>query len=161
MTLNLLNCREPFPFSSAECTNDLGAGTGQLPNKGMTATSYLGPGYQPWLARLFNPDGAWCSARNDGSQYLQVQFAQIREIRQLRTQGSVAKNSWVTKYSIEYSENGEKWTNYSRLGKVEVTATSNYTRARNGQEEKLTETIFISTMSTSYTYIFLHFMVVL
>ena len=108
-------------FSSVECSNDLGAGTGEIPNKAMTASSHLGPGYQPWLARLYNPHGAWCSAANNAFQYLQVQFPQIRKIRQLRTQGSVTQKGWVSSYFIEHSQNGEKWKNYTTLGNLEVT----------------------------------------
>ena len=109
-----------FDFSFVECTHDLGAGTGEIPNKAMTASTYLGPGYQPWLARLYNPHGAWCSATNDADQYFQVQFPQVREIRQLRTQGSVAQKAWVRSYFIEHSQNGEEWKNYTKPGKVEV-----------------------------------------
>lgn len=107
-------------FSSAGCSNDLGAGSGELSNEAMTASSDLGPGFQPWLARLLNPDGAWCTGTNNGSQYLQIHFSQIREIRQLRTQGSVAKKAWVKTYFIQHSQDGEKWTNYTKLGQAEV-----------------------------------------
>ena len=110
----------PFLLFPEECLDDLGAGTGEIPNNAMTASSYLDPGYQPWLGRLYNPYGAWCSATNDGTQYLQVQFSQVREIRQLRTQGSLSEKAWVKTYFIEHSEDGEKWTNYTRLGQVEV-----------------------------------------
>ena len=84
----------------------------------MTASTFLGPGYQPWLARLFNPDGAWCSATNDEHQFLQIQFAQIRLIRELRIQGSVAMKAWVKAYKLEYSEYGETWATYDNLGQV-------------------------------------------
>lgn len=80
----------------------------------MSASSYLGPGFQPWLARLLNPDGAWCSGKNDGSQYLQIYFSQVREIRQLRTQGSVSEKAWVKTYFIQHSQDGETWTNYTK-----------------------------------------------
>lgn len=80
----------------------------------MSASSYLGPGFQPWLARLLNPDGAWCSGKNDGSQYLQIHFSQVREIRQLRTQGSVSQKAWVKTYFIQHSQDGETWTNYTK-----------------------------------------------
>ena len=105
-------------FFSIECTDALGAGSGHLPNKAMTASTFLGPGYQPWLARLFNPDGAWCSATTDEHQFLQIQFAQIRLIRELRIQGSVAKKAWVKAYKLEYSEYGETWATYDNLGQV-------------------------------------------
>jgi len=115
-----LNCIRVEIYGCKECLDDLGAGTGEIPNNAMTASSYLDPGYQPWLGRLYNPHGAWCSATNDGTQYLQVQFSQVREIRQLRTQGSLSEKAWVKTYFIEHSEDGEKWTNYTRLGQVEV-----------------------------------------
>ena len=103
-----------------ECTGDLGAGSGVIPNKAMTASTNLGPGYQAWLARLYNPHGAWCSATNDGDQYLQIQFPQVRKVRQLGTQGSVVNKGWVARYSVNYSQNGEEWKEYTNLKTVEV-----------------------------------------
>lgn len=86
----------------------------------MTASSYLGAGFQPWLARLLNPNGAWCSSTKEGSQFLQVHFRQIREIRQIRTQGSVAEKAWVQSYFIEHSQDGENWITHKTFGTTTV-----------------------------------------
>ncbi|CAJ1078923.1 coagulation factor V [Xyrichtys novacula] len=103
------------------CSVPLGMETGLIDDRKITASStasswYSGP-WQPSLARL-NKQGtinAWQAKYNDMNQWLQVELPQVKKITGIITQGakSLGKEMYVISYSLEYSDNGIHWHQYT------------------------------------------------
>jgi len=83
-----------------------------IPDANITASSNLSSNHLPALARK---DGrrAWCSAPNDNSPYIQIQFGKKKSVTMIMTQGSFADLRWATKYQIKYLKEG-KWVTYQK-----------------------------------------------
>ena len=78
----------------------------------ITASSSLDSNHAPALARL-DGQGAWCSALNDRSPYIEIQLGKKRSITVIKTQGSFVDLRWATKYKIKYLKEG-KWFTYQK-----------------------------------------------
>ena len=50
--------------------------------------------------------GGWSALRNDLNQWLQVDLGSYTRVTRLATQGRNAYNEWVTKYGLQYSDDG-------------------------------------------------------
>ena len=83
-----------------------------IPDANITASSSLSSNHSPALARL-DGQGAWCSAPNDTSPYLQVQLGKKKSITMIMTQGSFKDLRWAMKYQIKYLKDG-KWVTYQK-----------------------------------------------
>lgn len=71
--------------------------------------------------------GAWFPRGRDATPYLQVDLGRVTTVQQVATQGnpdSAVKNErhkrWVTKFSLEFSEDGKNWTEHKESGKLKV-----------------------------------------
>ena len=101
--------------------------SGHLNDNALSASTSYNGNHAPQLSR-FNKvpskgkAGAWCARRNNGNQWLQVNFGQDTTVTKVATQGRYDGNHWVTSYSLSYSVDGSHWAWY-RLsdGKVKVT----------------------------------------
>ncbi|XP_056244470.1 coagulation factor V isoform X1 [Seriola aureovittata] len=103
------------------CSVPLGMESGLIEHRHITASStasswYSGP-WTPSLARL-NKQGtinAWQAKYNDMNQWLQVELPQVKKITGIVTQGakSLGKELYVISYSLQYSNNGIHWTQYT------------------------------------------------
>ena len=62
--------------------------------------------------------GGWSAGRNDVSQWLQVDLGSQRtKVTGVATQGRNASiDQWVTKYNLQYSDNGVNFQYYKELG---------------------------------------------
>lgn len=61
--------------------------------------------------------GGWSAGRNDVSQWLQVDLgSQSTKVTGVATQGRNAAIQWVTKYNLQYSDNGVNFQYYKELG---------------------------------------------
>ena len=76
--------------------------------------------------------GAWLPRKRDVNPYVQVDMRQVTTVQQVATQGnpkSAVRNErhkrWVTKFSLEFSQDGEKWTEYQESGELKVNEKSN------------------------------------
>lgn len=83
-----------------------------IPDANIRASSSLSSNHAPALARL-DGQGAWCSARNDNSPYIQIQLGKKKSITMIMTQGSLEDLRWATKYQIKYLKEG-KWVTYRK-----------------------------------------------
>ena len=98
-------------LTGGDCDDELGMQSKDIPDANITASSKLTSNHSPALARLYKK-GAWCSAPNDDSPYLQIQLGEKKSITKIRTQGSSAEPSrWARKYQIKYFKDG-KWVTY-------------------------------------------------
>ncbi|PFX33163.1 Neuropilin-2 [Stylophora pistillata] len=93
------------------CTNPLGMVSGSISDIQITASSQLDGNHSASQARLhFQADGykvgGWSALTNDSNQWLQVDFGRYTKVTRLATQGMDGYNQWVTKYMLQYSDDG-------------------------------------------------------
>ena len=60
--------------------------------------------------------GGWSALRNDVNQWLQVDFGSYTRVTRVATQGSYAYDQWVTKYRVQYSNDGITFQVYRKPG---------------------------------------------
>ena len=64
--------------------------------------------------------GSWKARRNDIHQWLQIDLRnQQTKVTGVATQGTIHQNQWVTKYRLQYGEDGEKFHCYREQGENE------------------------------------------
>lgn len=92
---------------------------------GYTASSFLGPMFEPWRASLLNSSKqhGWC-ADESSTQFLQVDLLSLHKITGVSTRGIragiVASDSWVEDYRIQYSEFGDVWIDHKEQNVTRV-----------------------------------------
>ena len=84
---------------------------GAISDAQISASSQLHDNNGPHRARLNrgrdgNKRGAWSSLNNDINQWLQVDLRTYTTVTRIATQGRSDVNQWVTKYRLQYSEDG-------------------------------------------------------
>ncbi|XP_051563819.1 coagulation factor V [Myxocyprinus asiaticus] len=103
------------------CSVPLGMQSGLIKDNQITASSVASNWYSghwhPWYARL-NKQGtinAWQAKNNDMQQWIQVEFPVAKKISGIITQGakSLGTEKFVTKYTLEYSDDGKRWSKYT------------------------------------------------
>ncbi|KTF81720.1 hypothetical protein cypCar_00017575 [Cyprinus carpio] len=101
------------------CSLPLGMESGLIKDTQITASSVASSLYQwhPWYARL-NKNGtvnAWQAKNNDTQPWIQVDLKDKKKITGIITQGgkSLGNEMFVSAYTLEYSEDGKRWTNYT------------------------------------------------
>ena len=60
--------------------------------------------------------GGWSALRNDLDQWLQVDLGGYTTVTRVATQGRDAYNEWVTKYRLQYSDDGVMFQIYKEPG---------------------------------------------
>uniref|UniRef100_A0A673LM52 ferroxidase n=1 Tax=Sinocyclocheilus rhinocerous TaxID=307959 RepID=A0A673LM52_9TELE len=101
------------------CSVPLGIESGLIKDAQITASSVASSWYSgqwhPWYARLnkYGTANAW--QNNDMQPWIQVELKDIKKITGIITQGakSLGNEMFVTAYSLEYSEDGKRWTKYT------------------------------------------------
>ncbi|XP_059896517.1 coagulation factor V isoform X2 [Gadus macrocephalus] len=103
------------------CSVPLGMEGGLIKDHQITAssraTSWFGGPWNPSLARL-NLQGtvnAWQALNADMNQWLQIELTEVKKITGIITQGakSMGKEMYVVSFTLEYSEDGVRWTQYT------------------------------------------------
>ena len=62
--------------------------------------------------------GGWSALRNDLNQWLQVDFGSYTRVTRVATQGSYSNDQWVTKYRLQYSNDGITFQVYKKPGET-------------------------------------------
>lgn len=106
-----------FYFIARSCLIPLGIESGRLPDSAFSASSSASSNHLPPLSRLNKVHaktkvGAWCAGRNDGNQWLQVDFGRETTVTKVATQGTFGGEGRVTSYILSYSSNGIHWAAY-------------------------------------------------
>ena len=75
------------------------------------ASSQLDDNHSAGKARLHletngNVTGGWSALQNDLDQWLQVDLGSYTTVTRIATQGRNAYNEWVTKYILQYNDDG-------------------------------------------------------
>ena len=65
--------------------------------------------------------GGWSALTNDTNQWLQVDFGSYTRVTQVATQGMNGADEWVTRYKLQYSDNGVTYKFYQKTGDTSVT----------------------------------------
>uniref|UniRef100_A0A8C5BQU9 Coagulation factor V n=1 Tax=Gadus morhua TaxID=8049 RepID=A0A8C5BQU9_GADMO len=103
------------------CSVPLGMEDGLIKDHQITAssraTSWFGGPWNPSLARL-NLQGtvnAWQALNADMNQWLQIELTEVKKITGIITQGakSMGKEMYIVSFTLEYSEDGVRWTQYT------------------------------------------------
>lgn len=121
-----------FSFVNAiECDKALGMENDLIADGQITASSYLTGSHEPFFARLrlkpvpLGRIGAWASLTNDLNQWLQVDVGRQYNVLRIATQGREDISQWVTKYKLQFSEDGVMFYNYTNeLGQIKVNTLS-------------------------------------
>ena len=89
-----------------------------ISNRQITASSQLDANHAAIQGRLHfkataNKGGSWSAASNDSSQWLQVDLgSQHTKVTRVATQGRHDAAQWVTKYKLQYSNDGVSFHYY-------------------------------------------------
>jgi len=60
-------------------------------------------------------NGAWSARSNDANQWIQVDLGGLTNITGIATQGRNIVTQWVTKYQLQYSDDGVNFHYYKAL----------------------------------------------
>ena len=85
----------------------------RIPDESITASSTKSADHSPSFARV-DGSGAWCSAPEDKSPYIQIMLEEQKLITAITTQGSSSDLSWSRKYKVKYLEKGN-WKSYKEV----------------------------------------------
>ena len=100
-----------FSFTNVGCIAPLGMDSGAIADSQISASSQWDNNHAAQQSRLHfkksgNKRGAWSSLKNDLDQWLQVDFGSYTTVTQVATQGRNGYAQWVTKYRLQYSDDG-------------------------------------------------------
>ena len=103
------------------CITPLGMESGDITNAQIRASSMLDGNNSPGQARLHQKAdgsmaGAWSAQTDDLDQWLQVDLGSYTKVSRVATQGKNGYDQWVTKYKIQYSNDGQNFLVYKEPG---------------------------------------------
>ena len=103
------------------CTASLGMETRRIKDAQITASSEWDSNHAAIQARLNfkaggGKQGAWSARSNDANQWIQVAFGSYTRLTGIATQGRNANSQWVTKYQLQYSDDGVNFDYYKEPG---------------------------------------------
>lgn len=104
------------------CQEGLGMENGQIQDAKITASSEWADNHGATNARLNRPaqsgtTGGWSAQVNDASQWIQADLGGVKSVTGVKIQGRNAYDQWVTKFKVQYSNDGNSWT-FVENGKV-------------------------------------------
>ena len=94
---------------------------GMIPDIQVSSSSRLDDNHSPSQARLNfkeerNVAGGWSAQLNDKNPWLQVDLGSYTRVTRVATQGMNANDEWVTKYKLQYSDDGKNFQYYKQQG---------------------------------------------
>ena len=87
----------------------------------VTASSQIDDTQAAGKARLHsksdeNKGGGWVALKNDLNQWLQVDLRSYTRVTRVATQGRDGCDQWVTKYTLQYSDDGDTFHSFKVIG---------------------------------------------
>lgn len=112
-------------YFADRCEAPLGFQDYRVRNSMMTASSYTSYHYSARLARIQERNvgsyrGGWYPKYNRRNEWIQVDLGTAARISKVATQGRYDANQFVKTYTLSYSNNGQKFTQYKVGGVVRV-----------------------------------------
>ena len=109
-------------FNLSACDKPLGMESGAIKDGQLRASTEYTSNHGAKYARLNKNQGAgcWASKTKDQNQWLQVGFSSPVKVTGVATQGRTLYSQWVTKYKLQYSDDGENFQYYKEEGKDKV-----------------------------------------
>ena len=111
--------------------------SGEISNGQVSASSEWDGNHAAIQARLYfeaAPDkaGSWSAKYDNLDQWLQIDLGSKHEVTGLATQGRNGYGQWVTKYKVQYSDNGVNFQYYIYMeqGQVAIKVKSFSTRTQ-------------------------------
>jgi len=111
-----------FVFCTAAlCTASLGMESRLIKDAQITASSEWDSNHAAIQARLHfkaggGKQGAWSARSNDANQWIQVALGSYTKLTGIATQGRNGHSQWVTKYQLQYSDDGVIFHYYKEPG---------------------------------------------
>ena len=109
-----------------ECQQSLGMENGAIPDGHVSASSQWNANHAARQGRLNfqavpGKAGSWSARRNDANQWLQIDLGnQFTRITRVATQGRNGYSQWVTKYKLQYSNDGVNFQHYREQGQTQT-----------------------------------------
>ena len=108
--ISVLGCIAPLGMESKSISDDQ-----------ISASSQLGSDYSAKQARLHfksngSKAGGWSALSNNPYQWLQVDLGSYTRVTRVATQGGNGYDQWVTKYKLQYSDDGVTFQFYKDVG---------------------------------------------
>ena len=98
---------------SSECQGALGVESGAISDAQMSASSEYSASHAAIRGRL-KYSGSWSAGNIDANQWLQIDLGnQVTKVTRLATQGRYHYNQWVSKFKLQYSDDGVNFHYYS------------------------------------------------
>ena len=97
--------------------------TGAISNGQVSASSEWDSNHAAHQARLhYKPPsgkaGSWSAKTNDPNQWLQIDLGVYSRVTRIASQGRYAVNQWVTKYKLQYGDDGTNFQFYIEEGET-------------------------------------------
>ena len=111
-----------FLFISKGCQDALGMANYAIPNGQVKASTEYDGNHAAIQGRLYykaipGKAGSWSARTNNVNQWLQVDLgSEFIRVRGVASQGGNAYNQWVTKYKLQYSNDGVHFQYYWEQG---------------------------------------------
>ena len=105
-----------------ECQEPLGLGNSSITDGQLSSSSQLDDAHAAMQGRLNSnatggSGGSWSAGNNNSSQWLQIDLLdQSNNVTRVATQGRHDTSQWVTKYRLQYSEDGKIFHFYREPG---------------------------------------------
>jgi len=119
LLLSIIQDNHPVDFYSVSPV-PLGMESGAILDSQISASSVYSITHAAQQARLHfkatGLTGSWSAGLNDMNQWLQVDLLQTTEVTRIATQGRNKVHQWVTKYKLQYSEDGHTFKFYMQNG---------------------------------------------
>ena len=108
-------------YITVPCTASLGMENRGIKDAQITASSEFHPNYAAIQGRLNfkaggGKQGGWSARSNDANQWIQVALGSYTKLTGIATQGRNAYSQWVTKYQLQYSNDGVSFNDYKETG---------------------------------------------
>ena len=94
--------------------------SGAITDAQITASSQWNSGYSGAYARL-NHQSVWAAKSNKANQWIQVDLSNMMTVKGVATQGrDISFLQCVTKYKLQYSNDGQTFTDYTKEGETQA-----------------------------------------
>ena len=119
--------------TNSACMTALGMESQAIEDAQISASSQLDGNHSAIQGRLHltrngQKQGGWTALTDDRNQWLQVDLNTFARVTVIATQGRNGFKEWVTKYKLQYSDDGVTFTSYKESDSSSEKVCKNFTR---------------------------------